>query len=281
MKKIYLLLSILLCFGFALSTEVHAQGGGPKLFEEGDELPATTQLKVTWEINDYLANSSGSIKTTNNYLLIYFNLEYGAFKDGWIKVNNQLVTYLSIPGPYEIIINTSSWNISQRTVTYNTTTDVILFYWEDLNAPTGYTITFNSNGGSSVTSISDVTELPDTLPIPTKENHTFLGWYYDSDFTNEAFAGDPLTGDVTLYAKWGEKNKMTDITILIIGLIIFIIANILGFIFKNNLLTALSGLLWLLPIFLVDNAIIKIFSIIIMLITFLFSFKERDDYYYD
>ena len=78
---------------------------------------------------------------------------------------------------------------------------------------------------------------------------------------------------------WGEKNKMTDITYLIIGLIIFIIANILGFIYKNNLLNALSGLLWLLPIFLVDNIFIKIFSVIIMLITFLFSFKERGDYY--
>ena len=78
---------------------------------------------------------------------------------------------------------------------------------------------------------------------------------------------------------WGEKNKMTDLTILIIGLIIFIIANILGFIYKNNLLTALSGLLWLLPIFLVDNIFIKIFSVIIMLITFLFSFRERGEYY--
>ncbi len=78
---------------------------------------------------------------------------------------------------------------------------------------------------------------------------------------------------------WGEKNKMTDITFLIIGLIIFIIANILGFIYKNNLLTALSGLLWLLPIFLVDNIFIKIFSVIIMLITFLFSFKEREEYF--
>ena len=78
---------------------------------------------------------------------------------------------------------------------------------------------------------------------------------------------------------WGEKNKMTDITFLIIGLIIFIIANVLGFIYKNNLLTALSGLLWLLPIFLVDNVFIKIFSVIIMIITFLFSFRERSDYY--
>ena len=72
---------------------------------------------------------------------------------------------------------------------------------------------------------------------------------------------------------------MTDITILTIGLIIFIISNVLGFIYKNNLLTALSGLLWLLPIFLVDNMIIKVFSVIIMLITFLFSFKERNDYF--
>lgn len=78
---------------------------------------------------------------------------------------------------------------------------------------------------------------------------------------------------------WGEKNKMTDITYLLIGLIIFIIANILGFIYKNNLLIALSGLLWLLPIFLVDNIFIKIFSVITMLITFLFSFKEKEEYF--
>jgi uncharacterized repeat protein (TIGR02543 family) len=152
---------------------------------------------------------------------------------------------------------------------------------EDLNPSSGFNITFEENGGSTISDIEEATVLPNPLPIPTKENYTFLGWYYDSDFTNEAFADDPLTSDVILYAMWGEKNKMTDITILIIGLIIFIIANILGFVYKNNLLTALSGLLWLLPIFLVDNAIIKIFSIIIMLITFLFSFKERDDYYYD
>ena len=151
---------------------------------------------------------------------------------------------------------------------------------EDLNPPSGYTISFNSNGGTTIPDVEDATELP-TLPTPTKFGYSFLGWYYDDEFFTEAFTGDPLTGDVTLYAKWGEKNKMTDITILIIGLIIFIIANILGFIYKNNLLTALSGLLWLLPIFLVDNMIIKIFSVIIMLITFLFSFKERDDYYYD
>jgi uncharacterized repeat protein (TIGR02543 family) len=178
-----------------------------KVFEVNDVLPATTQLKVTWEINDYLANRSGYITTTNDYLWIYFDLEYGNFEDGWIKVNNQLVTYLSIPGPYEIIINTSSWNLSRRTVTHDTTADVMLFYWEDLNAPTGYTITFNSNGGTTISDIEEVTELP-TLPIPTKSGYTFVAWYYESNFQTRAKAGDTIEANTMLYAKWHNLGTL-------------------------------------------------------------------------
>ena len=42
--KIFLLLSILLCFGFILSSEVHAQGDGPKTLEINDVLPDPTTL---------------------------------------------------------------------------------------------------------------------------------------------------------------------------------------------------------------------------------------------
>ena len=42
--KIFLMLSILLCFGFALRSEVHAQGGGPKTLEINDVLPDPTTL---------------------------------------------------------------------------------------------------------------------------------------------------------------------------------------------------------------------------------------------
>lgn len=77
---------------------------------------------------------------------------------------------------------------------------------------------------------------------------------------------------------WGEKNKMTDITFLIIGLIIFIIANTIGLIFNNTLLITLAGLLWFIPIFLVDNIFIRLFSGAIMLITFLYNTRKRDDY---
>ena len=42
--KIFLLLSILLCFGFVLRSEVHAQGDGPKTLEINDVLPDPTTL---------------------------------------------------------------------------------------------------------------------------------------------------------------------------------------------------------------------------------------------
>ena len=179
-----------------------------KIFEVNDVLPATTQLKVTWQINSVTANRSGYITTTNDYLWIYFDLEFGHFEDGWIKVNNQLVTYLSIPGPYEIIIDTSSWNLSRRTVTHDTTNDVMLFYWEDLNAPTGYTITFNSNGGTTFGDIEDATELPTPLPTPTKKGYTFVAWYYESNFQTRAKAGDTIESNVTLYAKWHNLGSL-------------------------------------------------------------------------
>ena len=85
------------------------------------------------------------------------------------------------------------------------TSDVTLYAKWQLNT---YTITYNSNGGSSVPSISDVTQLPSELPIPTGTGYYFQGWFYDSDFTNEALAGDPLTSDVTLYAMWTQYNRI-------------------------------------------------------------------------
>jgi uncharacterized repeat protein (TIGR02543 family) len=83
--------------------------------------------------------------------------------------------------------------------------DVTLYAKWILNT---YTITYNSNGGSSVPQTSNATQLPNPLPIPTKSGYTFLGWYYDSSFTNAAVAGDSLSSDVTLYAKW-QLNTYT------------------------------------------------------------------------
>jgi len=71
--------------------------------------------------------------------------------------------------------------------------------------PNQYTITFESNGGSSVESITQGYETAVTLPeVPTKDGFGFVGWYFDNyTFENQFTDGSkmPLNG-VTLYAKW-------------------------------------------------------------------------------
>lgn len=50
-------------------------------------------------------------------------------------------------------------------------------------------------------------QVPVTLPSPTRTGYTFVGWYSDQSFTNKVGnAGEQYTpnGDVTLYAKWRE-----------------------------------------------------------------------------
>ena len=77
-----------------------------------------------------------------------------------------------------------------------------------------YTVTYNSNGGSEVSSaaVSEGGKL--TAPTaPTKDGYTFHGWYKDAAFTNGwNFDADTVTGNTTLYAKWTEATKIYGIS---------------------------------------------------------------------
>ena len=63
-----------------------------------------------------------------------------------------------------------------------------------------YTITFDTNGGSAVASITQDYGTQITAPADlTREGYTFAGWYLGD--TKYDFAA-PVTGDMTLTAKW-------------------------------------------------------------------------------
>ncbi|MCK7486332.1 MAG: InlB B-repeat-containing protein [Bacillus subtilis] len=66
-----------------------------------------------------------------------------------------------------------------------------------------YTITFNSNGGSAIGSITQNYSTAVTQPSdPTKTGYTFAGWYSDAGLTN-AYTFTTMPGqNFTLYAKW-------------------------------------------------------------------------------
>ena len=89
---------------------------------------------------------------------------------------------------------------------------------------TTYTVTFNSKGGSDVTSASVAEGNKVTKPTnPTRDGYTFLGWsteetsstYYDFDTA--------VTSSFTLYAQWEKKvetgvSDTSDIAVAVEGL---------------------------------------------------------------
>ncbi len=66
-----------------------------------------------------------------------------------------------------------------------------------------YTVTFETNGGSTIEAVSVEENATLTLPDdPTKTGYNFAGWYADADLAEEFDATAAITADTTLYAKW-------------------------------------------------------------------------------
>ncbi|XFA99145.1 leucine-rich repeat protein [Candidatus Izemoplasma sp. B36] len=66
-----------------------------------------------------------------------------------------------------------------------------------------YTISFNSNGGTAVTSITQNYNTSVTAPSsPTKDGYTFDGWYSDELLTSAYTFTTMPAENITLYAKW-------------------------------------------------------------------------------
>jgi uncharacterized repeat protein (TIGR02543 family) len=68
-------------------------------------------------------------------------------------------------------------------------------------APTQYTITFNSNGGTSIDPETLDTGSAISLPTPIRSEHVFQGWFTDESLTQVAPTTMPAQ-NITLFAKW-------------------------------------------------------------------------------
>jgi uncharacterized repeat protein (TIGR02543 family) len=67
-----------------------------------------------------------------------------------------------------------------------------------------YTVTFNSNEGSSVSSqtVDSGATADEPSPPPTRSGYDFYGWYSDSALTVPYTFNTPVIKNITLYAKW-------------------------------------------------------------------------------
>lgn len=147
-------------------------------------------------------------KWTINQYTISFEENGGSTVDDITQ--NYATTVTKPTDPTKTGYTFSGWYTNEEcTAPYTFTTmpanDITLYAKWNINQ---YTIVFNSNGGSSVDSItqdyqSDVVQPAD----PTRTGYTFSGWFTDNvTFENEfTFDTMPLNG-ITLYAKWTPIN---------------------------------------------------------------------------
>ena len=91
--------------------------------------------------------------------------------------------------------------------------DDVSWVYEVPEAPVTHTVTFDAGEGSAVAAqkVEDgkAAARPDD---PTREGYTFAGWCSDAECTQAYDFSTPVSGDVTLYAKW-TKNAAKQITV--------------------------------------------------------------------
>lgn len=77
--------------------------------------------------------------------------------------------------------------------------------WIENSTESGtYNVTFDTNGGSSVSSITVKTGEASILPTPTREGYKFLGWY---DGETLITSSSQITANIRLTAKWEQVQQ--------------------------------------------------------------------------
>jgi uncharacterized repeat protein (TIGR02543 family) len=145
-------------------------------------------LYAKWEINQYtisFESNGGSLveSVTQDYATTVIQptnpSKEGYTFSGWYSDAGLTQEYIFSTMPSEDITVYAKWIINQ------------------------YTITFNSNEGSAVTSITQDYASAVIEPIsPTKEGYTFDGWYSDSSLMTPYVFSIMPADNITLYAKW-------------------------------------------------------------------------------
>ncbi len=185
-----------------------------------EAIPMKGNSFVNW--TDSVNNSIVSVEDTYRDLKPYFSYNLQANfsqnvifnSQGGSEVAAKIVNYNStveapeIPtfegyvfdGWYKEADCMKKWNFATDRVTSET-----ILYAKWVSREVMHTVTFNVNGGSSISNISNVI-YGDTIATPAtpiRVGYDFKGWFKDSNYKNVwDFTKDVVKSDLTLYAKW-------------------------------------------------------------------------------
>lgn len=164
-------------------------------------LYAQWQTSQTYTLSyNYGLGEEGDITSKS----IVINSEYGTLPTTAPKKveydGEQLDGYV-FDGWYKTPVKVSNSVAISSADLYNTYANTTIY---QLFTPITYTITFNSNGGTSVSTMSKKYGAEIYEPKePTKNGYTFQGWFLDSTLTRQFSFTTMPPKNITLYAKWG------------------------------------------------------------------------------
>jgi len=124
------------------------------------------------------------------------------------KPTNPVKSGYTFGGWYQDATCTTVWDFSMA-VTSSITLYAKWAMEQNPPAPITYTVTFDAQGGSPVSSQTVIAGGKITRPVnPVKSGYVFGGWYKESTCdTVWSFDSDAVANDVTLYAKWMVKSS--------------------------------------------------------------------------
>ena len=106
---------------------------------------------------------------------------------------------------YDVDFNTNRTYTADNLRQYST--DMVTVLNADYTEIIKYTVTFNSNGGSGVADQIVIENEKVTKPAdPTKEGYNFISWCTAAGLRQTYNFNNPVTSDMTLYAKWEIKK---------------------------------------------------------------------------
>ena len=171
-------------------------------FDFDTKIEEGIQLTAKWE-----KDSESETDTSKKYKVTFNSNGGSSVKAQTIKEGSKATKPTN---PTRSGYTFDGWKLNDKTFSFSTTItkDITLVAsWTKATAVSKYTVTFDSNGGSSVANQNITNGQKATQPTsPTRSGYTFNGWKLNgSTFSFNT----TITKDITLVASWTEVAKYT------------------------------------------------------------------------
>ena len=180
--------------------------------------PTVVTSGAATSINITSAKISGNITKDGNGKITEIGIVYGKNVNPVIGTDNVTTSSATTVGEFTVSLTGLKAETTYHARAY-AINEAGTGYGNDMTFTTNskpiptYTVKFDSQGGSAVLDINDVTE-GSTVSEPVAPNmnrHVFNGWYKESSGVNKwNFSVDKVTADITLYAKWTRIPRDSD-----------------------------------------------------------------------